>query len=62
MWKVPCLYQEVERQPHHQGQGIQGREGYVNKACYFFTNKLPQAQTPCFVNSLPIYCFFVWKV
>ena len=45
MWKVPSLYQEIEKHPYHQRPGLQGQEACVNKSCYFFTNLLPQVQT-----------------
>lgn len=51
MWKVPFLYQEVERHPYPQRWGIQGWEAYRNKLCYFFTNLPPK---PKLLSSLLI--------
>lgn len=35
--------------------GYLGLRKLCKQTCYFFTNLLPQAQTPFFVNSLQIY-------
>ena len=51
-WKVPSLYQEAERHPYQQRQGIQGQEAHINKSCYFFTNLLPKSKLS--LNSLLI--------
>ena len=42
VWKIPSLYQEVERHFCYQTQGIQSQEAGINKSCYLFTNALPK--------------------
>lgn len=44
--KSCSLYREGRSHSYYQRQGNQGQESWINKACYFFTNLLPQAQNP----------------
>ena len=41
---IPCTRRK--RHSYHQRQRIQEQQVCINKLCYFFTNLLPQAQTP----------------
>lgn len=38
MGKVPLLYPERRRHPHHQIQGTEGQEAWINKLCGFLTH------------------------